>query len=479
MDQLKCSLCKQNYDLESKIPRLFPCCGHSFCSLCINSLITACDTKLTCPEDGKLEEFFNKEKGIESFPLNFALKSIIEKHSAEKTQVSTTSLETPQEKPQPSEPVKEPVPTQPQTPKPPAKNLICEEHNKNCELVCLTDQAIICSDCVLFGKHKIHQFYKMVDFKKMVKQKLLELENTLDQTRKMGTNVFASEQQLMEFLGEKVDRAKQLQMGKLNEAFENVKKNLHEQSLDFDKMIANHFQKFYQGIELASQNSDQLRKRQIKINSDVAEIKAQIKNNYPNFAFILQNVYSDKNLMILQKQLKEELGQHNKNVDKMIVQQINKLTLDIDLKEILSKIQDIQIVKRESQVPPPQPPVSVSPVGNPEDNRETRIQNETFDLKIEEHSESGSNILNSLKSSSNSEQEIFDESEDSSQRLLYEDVSENSNLSSSPNKDVKKKNFIKESDMKKNQSFLRTQKKMEDLKQTYNANFGKGSHQGQ
>lgn len=37
--------------------------------------------EIKCPEDGKIEEFYDKEKGYESFPLNFALKNILEKHS--------------------------------------------------------------------------------------------------------------------------------------------------------------------------------------------------------------------------------------------------------------------------------------------------------------------------------------------------------------------------------------------------------------
>ena len=63
-------------------------------------------------------------------------------------------------------------------------------------------------------------------------------------------------------------------------------------------MVGSHFQKFFQNIETAAQQSEVIRKRQIKINSDIAEIKAQIKNNYPNFQFILQNIYSDKNLTV-------------------------------------------------------------------------------------------------------------------------------------------------------------------------------------
>lgn len=47
--------------------------------------------EIRCPEDGKEEEFYSTDRGIDSFPINFALKSILEKHSKELSKGSNDS----------------------------------------------------------------------------------------------------------------------------------------------------------------------------------------------------------------------------------------------------------------------------------------------------------------------------------------------------------------------------------------------------
>lgn len=39
----------------------------------------------------------------------------------------------------------------------------CLSHHKNCDLVCLTDKKVICSDCVLFGEHREHKYQKIME----------------------------------------------------------------------------------------------------------------------------------------------------------------------------------------------------------------------------------------------------------------------------------------------------------------------------
>ena len=73
------------------MPRLFPCCGHSFCSFCIGVMIENKPSEITCPEDGKIEEFYSPERGLDSFPINFALKNILEKHQRENNKTTIDS----------------------------------------------------------------------------------------------------------------------------------------------------------------------------------------------------------------------------------------------------------------------------------------------------------------------------------------------------------------------------------------------------
>ena len=44
-------------------------------------MVETSPNEVKCPEDGKIEEFYDCDRGIESFPLNFALKNILEKYT--------------------------------------------------------------------------------------------------------------------------------------------------------------------------------------------------------------------------------------------------------------------------------------------------------------------------------------------------------------------------------------------------------------
>lgn len=52
----------------------------------------------------------------------------------------------------------------------------CMEHKKIAELVCMTDLKTICSDCVLFGFHKEHDYKKYEVFKGEAKKTLDEIK---------------------------------------------------------------------------------------------------------------------------------------------------------------------------------------------------------------------------------------------------------------------------------------------------------------
>lgn len=119
-------------------------------------------------------------------------------------------------------------------------------------------------------------------------------------------------------------------------------------------MVESNLHKFQKGIELASQNSELLRKRQIKLNSDISEIKAQVKTPYPNFEFLLTNIYSDKNLTLIQKKIKEDVALHDRNIEKYFIKELNKLELKVDTQKILEQIQDVVYLKANPK--PPTPP---------------------------------------------------------------------------------------------------------------------------
>lgn len=70
MDDLICSLCEKGFDLEERVPRLFPNCGHTFCSACVLELLKSVNGLPSCPDDSIQCSNFLLDKGINSFPIN-------------------------------------------------------------------------------------------------------------------------------------------------------------------------------------------------------------------------------------------------------------------------------------------------------------------------------------------------------------------------------------------------------------------------
>ena len=126
------------------------------------------ELSFTCPEDDIECSNFKKDIGISCFPLNFTLYRILKKHQK---QENTLKKESPKK----------------ETVKEEKKGLVCNEHNKCIELVCLTDKKLICTDCVLFGVHKNHCYTKLEEFKKEAREKLKSFET---KSKKLGNERF-------------------------------------------------------------------------------------------------------------------------------------------------------------------------------------------------------------------------------------------------------------------------------------------------
>ena len=91
--EVKCPICKNDYDSSVHTPRILINCGHTICSSCLNTKITENKSKqFTCPEDNVVYENI---ESIEKFPINKSLIKLIES----KPKTTTT---TKQKKPQTS-----------------------------------------------------------------------------------------------------------------------------------------------------------------------------------------------------------------------------------------------------------------------------------------------------------------------------------------------------------------------------------------
>lgn len=93
MKHLVCSKCKDYFDLKEKKPYLLPSCGHSLCAKCLLTLINQNSEEIICPEDDEPCDFYDKAKGIESFPVNKAIQKFLLKNKGKNLAQEESSCE--------------------------------------------------------------------------------------------------------------------------------------------------------------------------------------------------------------------------------------------------------------------------------------------------------------------------------------------------------------------------------------------------
>jgi tripartite motif-containing protein 56 len=76
---LECSICTHPFDEASRVPRLLPTCGHTFCAACLASWVKQKTVRskhtITCPNDGQESEV--KGGDVAALPTNFTILPLI------------------------------------------------------------------------------------------------------------------------------------------------------------------------------------------------------------------------------------------------------------------------------------------------------------------------------------------------------------------------------------------------------------------
>ena len=152
-NRMSCRVCYEEYDNKSHVPIMLPC-QHTFCQSCLSKIADRnsekkcplCKTSHSVPQSG--------------FPTNRAVLDIIEELNKGR---------------------------QPRV-------LKCEEHdNKECVLICIKCEKILCAKCIKQGGHKSHRMEEPEEAKsvlsdaldKIVKtqqSKLKKLKSTIDKS---------------------------------------------------------------------------------------------------------------------------------------------------------------------------------------------------------------------------------------------------------------------------------------------------------
>ncbi|XP_075426714.1 tripartite motif-containing protein 59 isoform X1 [Ascaphus truei] len=121
-EELTCSICYGIFE----DPRVLPC-SHTFCRNCLENVIKSADSylwrpsSLRCPSCRRTAEL--SPAGVNSLPINFALKSIIEKYDKDDHRNMAT----------------------------------CTEHHRQpLNVFCLKDRKLVCGHCLTVGQHQGH-----------------------------------------------------------------------------------------------------------------------------------------------------------------------------------------------------------------------------------------------------------------------------------------------------------------------------------
>jgi len=134
---LLCSVCLQRYDLDERIPKSLPQCGHTVCIKCLSVIVQ--DHEPRCPLDKR--KFSSEYKTAEAFPTNFTVRGLIE--------------ENPQWE-------------------------VCQLHGERIKLICYTDRCKVCAYCALNGAHREHDVKHIIDVKPEIDERRKKLEKALD-----------------------------------------------------------------------------------------------------------------------------------------------------------------------------------------------------------------------------------------------------------------------------------------------------------
>ena len=252
-DETKCPLCNNQYDEETRIPRILLNCGHSICSLCITKF-NETQIPLKCPEDNT--EYQNIS--LTSFPINKALMRLLHKISESKKNNEENSL------------IKIPIIKTPKTSPDKGLNTArasrinlenlklinnqkcekCLEHpSRNLEMICLEELCKICTNCAIFGKHKNHNVINIDEFVKDIEikaEKLIELfENISDGEIKQEIDIINEKSKnnlsnLLEVINEKYNYMTNIIKDFTQNLIEKVKKDenilIGEITTQFDKL---------------------------------------------------------------------------------------------------------------------------------------------------------------------------------------------------------------------------------------------------
>jgi len=323
---VRCPVCLDPFDTNNRIPKISPACGHTICKHCLIEVLKMDTPK--CPLD-KLK-YDRDLQTIDAFPTNYLWRDLIEMKG---------------------------------------KWGYCASHKKENEMICIRDNTLVCSNCVIFGDHKGHDVKLVSDFEEIVNQKKHQLSAISEKVSKTPSEfkkLFEEEKQnvksmianAFQSLYSKITKQELGMLFQLEKVFTEVSTPLDDfntsTSFDLPFDVEAKLQEFSQIpsnpnlLKLANEDFSHLSK---KLDQKVNSLKAKYTKEMSKLSAVFQNTLPDGDLLNdfnIIDPLKQEIQKFQKKKDLQQKQQdpqisdvmIPPVELDIYQEENILKIED-------------------------------------------------------------------------------------------------------------------------------------------
>jgi len=250
-DSIRCPICLYDYDSKERIPKLFPKCGHTICKECLKHVLNM--DKPQCPFD-KIN-FAKGFRSIDAFPTNVLVKDLLEIESLWSK---------------------------------------CSTHNNEAKkFICLTDNQLVCGNCVMFGEHEGHDVRLLSDLFDQAKGKKEQLE---DISGKMSQSL----QKMNSSLEQNYKSIKDI----CRQRFEKMRIVINQQERALMSKLDVVFREEKVRIDNIMMNSSDL-SRKIQ---DQLKVFSEIRSN-PNILKLVEEDFSDLKKMVDEKITTTEIQQ--------------------------------------------------------------------------------------------------------------------------------------------------------------------------
>lgn len=169
----------------------------------------------------------------------------------------------------------------------------CLEHRIPADLVCHTDQKIICSNCALFGTHKGHNYVKFSEFKQDCRSKLQSLRSELKKTK--FRRFLREGEKEADQLREKVKDKKVLLFTQMEVASAELIRRIHEREAKIKAEIENRFNSFHEVVDEWASVQKKLNRRAHNLDHRLSKLSASLDSRQVDFQFLLENLYDGDN----------------------------------------------------------------------------------------------------------------------------------------------------------------------------------------